>query len=87
MGIEIATAEEIGALTREVGALKETVASLVREIEAQRRSAMPEWLTVKEAAAHLRLNADTVRRRVRNGEFETRREGGRIRIARASVLD
>ena len=50
-------------------------------------SELPEMLTVKEAAAYLRLNIKTVREMFHDGELRGGQHGGVIRISRASVLE
>jgi hypothetical protein len=73
MGIEIATSDEIEEIKKIMLGLSSKVDTLTLAVEAQRQDQMPEWLTVKEAAAYLRLTPDTVRRKVRAGHFDTRR--------------
>ncbi len=87
MGIEIATSEEIADLKRLVVGLSGQVQGLTRAFEAQAQGQLPEWLTVKEAAKYLRITPDTIRRKVRAGHFDTRRDGKNILISRESVLD
>lgn len=87
MGIEIATSEEIADLKRLVVGLTGKVELLARSFEAQVQGQLPEWLTVKEAAEYLRITPDTIRRKVRAGRFDTRRDGKNILISRECVLD
>jgi len=87
VGIEIATSKEIADLKRLVVGLTGKVEVLTRAFEAQRQEQMPEWLTVKEAAKYLRITPDTIRRKVRAGHFDTRRDGKNILISRECVLN
>ena len=87
MGIEIATAEEIADLKSLVVGLSSKVEVLACAFEAQTQGQLPEWITVKEAAEYLRLTPDTIRRKVRAGHFDTRRDGKNILISCACVLD
>ncbi|WP_147112177.1 helix-turn-helix domain-containing protein [Tateyamaria sp. syn59] len=87
MGIEIATSEDIAEIKKMMVGLATQVQTLTQVVEAQRKEQMPEWLTVKEAATYLRLTPDTIRRKVRAGHFDTRREGKNILIARSCVLE
>ncbi len=87
MGIEIATSEEIADLKRLVIGLSGKVEGLTRAFEAQTQGRLPEWLTVQEAAEYLRYESVTIRRKVRQGLFDTRRDGKKILISRESLLD
>jgi len=87
MGIEIATSKEIADLKELVTGLGRKMDTLTRAFEAHADSQLPEWFTVKEAAEYLRLTPDTIRRKVRAGHFDTRREGKNILISRESMLD
>ena len=87
MAIEIATSEEIADLKRLVVGLTGKVETLALAFEAQMQDRLPEWLTVREAADYLRLTPDTVRRKVRAGHFDTRRDGKNILIHRQCLLD
>ena len=60
--------------------------ALSRSIDQSQRADLSDWLTVKEAAKHLRLTPDTIRRKVRASQFDTRREGKLILIARDCLL-
>lgn len=40
----------------------------------------PEWVTVKEAADHLGVSAQTVRRRCHDGQYETNGTGRGLRV-------
>lgn len=87
MGIEIATTEDIAEMKEIMLGLSSQVRSLTQTVEGLRQEQMPEWLTVKEAAAYLRITADTIRRKVRAGHFDTRRDGKNILISRNCLLD
>ena len=57
------------------------------ELTALRQGDVSEWMSVKDAAKHLNVGEATIRRRVREGVYETRRDGGRIiQIRRADVV-
>ena len=86
MGIEIATSDDISEIKRIVLGLASQVETLTLDIKAQREGQMPEWLTVKEAAKYLRIGPATVRRKVRAGHFDTRRDGKNILISREYLL-
>lgn len=87
MGIEIATSAEIAEIKKAMLGLVSQVQSLTQTIEGLRQEQMPEWLTVKEAAKYLRITPDTIRRKVRVGHFDTRRDGKNILINRESLMD
>ena len=87
MGIEIATSDDIAKTNQLLLGIASEVKTLVQAVEALRQEQTPEWLTVKEAANYLRLTPDTIRRKVRAGHFDTRREGKNILISRECVLN
>lgn len=87
MGIEIATSVDIAEIKKIMLGLASQVETLTQAVEAQRQEQMPEWLTVKEAAKYLRITPDTIRRKVRAGHFDTRRDGKNILISRECVLN
>ena len=87
MGIEIATSDDLANMNQLLLGLASEVKTLVQAVEALRQEQTPEWLTVKEAANYLRLTPDTIRRKVRAGHFDTRREGKNILISRECVLN
>ncbi len=87
MGIEIATSADIAEIKKIMLGLASQVETLTQAVEAQRQDKMPEWLTVKEAAKYLRITPDTIRRKVRAGHFDTRRDGKNILISRECVLN
>jgi len=87
MGIEIATSADIAEIKKAMLGLASQVQSLTQTIEGLRQEQMPEWLTVKEAATYLRITPDTIRRKVRAGHFDTRRDGKNILISRECLLD
>ena len=87
MGIAIATSDDLANMNQLLLGLASEVKTLVQAVEALRQEQTPEWLTVKEAANHLRLTPDTIRRKVRTGHFDTRREGKNILISRECVLN
>ena len=87
MGIEIATSDDLAKTNQLLLGLASEVKTLVQAVEALRQEQTPEWLTVKEAANYLRLTPDTIRRKVRAGHFDTRREGKNILISRECVLN
>lgn len=86
MGIEIATSAEIEEIKDIVLNLNSQVLHLTKALEAQRQEQLPDWLTVKEAADYLRISPDTIRRKVKAGHFETRRDGKNILIARDTIV-
>lgn len=58
-----------------------------RELTALHHGDTSECLSVKEAAKHLNVGEATIRRRARDGVYETRRDGDRIiQIRRADVV-
>ena len=86
MSISIATAEEITQLTAAFKEMSGKVDLLTREVKALQKDALPEWLTVRQAAEHLHLTEATVRKKVSAGYFDTRRNGGKnILISRDSL--
>ncbi|MGH1579042.1 helix-turn-helix domain-containing protein [Planktotalea sp.] len=87
MGIEIATSEDIAEMKEIMLGLSSQVQSLTQTVEGLRQEQMPEWFTVKEAAEYLRVKPDTIRRKVRAGHFDTRREGKNILISRECIVD
>ena len=87
MSIEIATSDDIAEIKRLMLETQAQLRSLNRTLESQQKNQLPEWFTVKEAATYLRLTPDTIRRKVRTGHFDTRREGKNILIGRESLLD
>ena len=87
MAIKIATSEEIADIKRLIVGLTGKVETLALAFEAQTQDRPPEWLTVREAADYLRIIPDTVRRKVRAGHFDTRRDGKIILIHRQCLLD
>ena len=52
----------------------------------QRESGPPEWMTVEEVAAWLRVSRDSVYRWVRAGRLPALKVAGAIRVHRAEVL-
>jgi len=84
--VNLATIDDIERIEKQVSSLTGHIQQLTRALEAQRRGDMPEWLTVAETAAYMRLTPDTVRRKVRAGHFDTRRDGKNILISRETVL-
>ncbi|EFO32575.1 putative DNA binding domain-containing protein [Roseibium sp. TrichSKD4] len=87
MAIEIATAEDVGEIKQFMERMEEKVDSLIRAIEAQKKSELPEWFTVKETAKLLRLSEATIRHKVKRGYFDTRRDGKKLLLSRETVLD
>ena len=87
MGIEIATSDDFAKMNQLLVGIASEIKTLAQTIEAMRQEQTPEWLTVKEAANHLRVTPDTIRRRVSAGHFDTRREGKSILISRECVLN
>ena len=87
MGIEIATSDDFAKMKQLLVGITSELKTLTLTVEALRQEQTPEWLTVKEAANYLRLTPDTIRRKVRAGHFDTRREGKNILISRESLLN
>ena len=63
------------------------LARVEQELAALRQGEVSEWMSVKEAAGYLNVCQATIRRRVSEGIYETRRDGGKIiQIRRADVV-
>jgi excisionase family DNA binding protein len=61
----------------------ERVAKRLAEVDGARDA--PLWLTVEQAAERLSCSADAVRMRAKRGRLESRRQGRRLYVSRASV--
>ena len=65
------------------GALAELsaqIAALHARLDAVVMQPVPQWMTVKDYAAHIGRSVDTVRRKIRAGELETFEECGAVMV-------
>ncbi|MEM9522936.1 MAG: helix-turn-helix domain-containing protein [Pseudomonadota bacterium] len=67
--------------------LAREIAGLRRMMEAQAKAAQPEFVTVKEAAAILKLTEKTIHRYCAEGRLEVRRDGRRKLIRYAGLIE
>ncbi|MEM9880958.1 MAG: helix-turn-helix domain-containing protein [Pseudomonadota bacterium] len=94
MNEETPTEDSLTALQKEIvqavqhatAPMERAIEHLRQEILALRQGDKSEWMTVKEVAAYLGVGTATVRRRVKDGQYETRRPGKSIMIRRADVV-
>lgn len=72
-----------------VTAIEQLVDERVAQAVAELRAPPPAspWLTVAQAAELLGCSADAVRMRIRRGRLAARRQGRRVYVARASVVE
>lgn len=63
------------------------IADLRRMMETQAKAAQPEFVTVKEAAAILKVTGKTIHRYCAEGRLEVRRDGRRKLIRYASLVE
>ena len=63
--------------------VRERVAEELSAVPA--RAAVPPWLSVKQAAERLDCSPDAVRMRAKRGRLESRYQGRRLYVSRASV--
>ncbi len=79
--------EIAAAVTHALQPMAQELQELKDEVTSLRHGASGEWLTVDQAAKHMGVCKATIRRRVKSGLYETRRDGGRkIMIRREDIV-
>lgn len=78
---------EIEEAVRKVnGPIFAKIDRLTQLVESMAKAEQPEWVTPKQAAQILKVSEKTIRARVQEGCFDTRRNGPRILIRYADLI-
>lgn len=74
------------AVARALEAPMREIQRLARLIDGMAKAEQPEWVTPKQAAQILKVSERTIRTRIQEGRFDTRRVGARILIRYADLI-
>lgn len=73
------------AVSSALDPLRGEISALKAEIRRLRSDSVPDMLTTQEAAKVLKVDPQTIRRKVRSGAIDSRRVGSKILIPRSAV--